>query len=114
LCQKYQFKYFVEENDGRILVKFGEGAGHLSQGEAQSFWDKLQNFAASQNNYPGTSQQQYPNQYQGHNQFPGQGHGQGYKPNQGQGGQGDDLVEQAVKKAAPVVFRKLRQCCTIM
>jgi hypothetical protein len=117
LCQQQQFKYFVEENEGRILVKFGDGAGHLSQGEAQSFWDKLQNFAAPSQSYPGTSQpqQQYQQQQQGGYQH-NQGQQGGYnRPNQGgQGGQGNDIVEQVVKKAAPIVFRKLRQCCTIM
>ena len=39
LCQQHHFKYYVEENEGRILVKFGEGAGQLSQGEATSFWE---------------------------------------------------------------------------
>src|SRR5271170_2302440 len=29
LCQQHQFKYYVEENEGRILVKFGQGAGQL-------------------------------------------------------------------------------------
>ena len=110
----------MEENEGRILVKFGEGAGQLSHGEATSFWDTYQQ--QQQQNYgprPGyvessqtasyqqfQPQQQYQNQYQGQQQFQGQS-------NQG-GGQNNDIVEQVVEKAAPAIFRKLMSCCTIM
>jgi len=97
LCQQHQFKYFVEENDGRILVKFGKGTGQISQGEAASFWDNRPTYSAPQQQaYPGTSQQQYGGQQQEH-----------------QGGQ-NDMVEEAVKKAAPILFKKLLSCCTIM
>jgi hypothetical protein len=114
LCQKHQFKYYVEENEGRILVKFGEGAGHLSQGEAQGFWDRLQNFAASQG-YPGQSQPQYQQPQQAHQQpHQGQQYHQQQQHHQNQGNQNGDLVEQVVKKAAPVVIRKLNQCCIIL
>jgi len=113
LCQKHQFKYYTEENDGRILIKFGEGAGHLTQGEASSFWEKMQN-VGNNVGYPGTSQpqqsyqqpqQQYHQQYQGQQHYNNQGN---------QGNQGNDMVEQVVKKAAPFIIRKLTSCCTIM
>ena len=115
LCRKRNFKYYVEENEGRILVKFGEGSGQLSQGEAQSFWDKLQNFG-SQSGYPGSSQPQYPqpasqqHHYQGQQQqYQGQQQQQYHRPNQN-----NDMVEEVVRKAAPVIFRKIRSCCVIM
>jgi len=122
LCQQHQFKYYVEENEGRILVKFGQGAGQLSQGEAASFWDNRQNYGPQlgyQQGYPGPSQQQQPHQqpqpsYQQPYQQPYQGQQQ-YQSQQNQGGQNNnDMVEQVVKKAAPFIFRKLSQCCTIM
>jgi len=112
-CQEHQFKYYVEENEGRILVKFGEGAGHLSQGEAQSFWDKLQQFSTP-TGYPGTSQQQQPYQQQQQSYQPQQQYQQQQYNQHNQGNQNNDIVEQVVKKAAPILFRKLRQCCTIM
>ena len=99
LCRQHNFKYFVEENEGRILVKFGEGAGQLSQGEATSFWSSQQQ----------QGQQPPPESYQ---QRPHQGQQQ-YQGQQSQG-ENNDMVEQAVKKAAPIVFRKLMSCCTIM
>lgn len=110
LCRKRNFKYYIEENEGRILVKFGEGSGQLTQGEAQSFWDKLQNFG-NQPTYPGSSQPQYQPQ-PAYQQQPYHGQQQYHGSNQGQ--QNNDLVEEVVRKAAPVVFRKLRSCCTIM
>jgi hypothetical protein len=97
----------VEENEGRILVKFGEGAGQLSQGEAHSFWDKLQSFSNPQCAEGSQSQSyQHQQQYQGGQQ------NQYNRPNQGN--QNNDITEQIVNKAAPIIFRKLRQCCTIM
>jgi hypothetical protein len=107
----------VEENEGRILVKFGEGAGQLSQGEAHSFWDKIQAFANPQQYAEGSQSQSYQQpqqsyQHQQQQQYPG---GQQYQYNRpNQGNQNNDMVEQVVKKAAPIIFRKLRQCCTIM
>lgn len=109
----------MEENEGRILVKFGEGAGQLSHGEATSFWGNQQQQQQNYGPTPGYAepsqaasyqqsqpQQQYQNQYQGQQQYQGQS-------NQG-AGQNDDMVEQVVKKAAPIIFRKLMSCCTIM
>jgi len=105
LCQQHQFKYFVEQNEGRILVKFGEGTGQISQGAAASFWDNRPTYSAPQQQaYPGTSQQQYGGQHQ---EYQG-----GQQPYQG-GGQ-NDMVEEAVKKAAPILFKKLLSCCTVM
>ena len=104
LCQQYQFKYHVEENEGRILVKFGQGTGQLSQVEAAGFGDNGQNFAAQQG-YSSQQPYQQPNlqPYQGQQQY------------QSQGGQNNnDVVEEVVKNAAPIIFRKLGQCCTIM
>jgi len=106
LCQQHQFKYYVEENEGRILVKFGQGTGQLSQTEAVSFWDSRPNFGA-QHGYPGSSQEQpqqsYQQTYQGQPQY------------QSQGGQdNNDVVEEVIKKATPIIFRKLGQCCSIM
>jgi hypothetical protein len=100
LCRQHNFKYFVEENEGRILVKFGEGAGQLSQGEATSFWNSQQSSSAPQLGYAETSAQaqSYQQPYQGQQQQEG----------------GNDMVEEAVKKAAPIIFRKLLSCCTIM
>jgi len=122
LCQQHQFKYYVEDNEGRILVRFGQGPGQLSQGEAASFWDNRPNFGTHQG-YPGPSQPQQPYQqpsqqpqqsYQQPYQQPYQGQQQ-YQGQQNQGGQNNnDMVEEVVKKAAPIIFRKLRQCCTIM
>jgi len=99
LCQQHQFKYYVEGNDGRIVVKFGQGAGQLSQGEAASYWDNRPNYAPSQG-YPGPSkpQGQQDQQYQ---VFANQG-----KQN--------DMVEQLVEETAPVVMKKLGGCCIIM
>lgn len=109
LCQQHQFKYYVEENEGRILVKFGQGAGQLSQGEAASFWDNRPNFVAQQG-YPGPSQQQQSYQQ------PQQSYQQPYQGQpQHQGGQNNnDMVEEFIEQAAPSIFRKLSQCCTIM
>jgi hypothetical protein len=123
LCQKHQFKYYIEENDGRILVKFGEGAGHLSQGEAQSFWDQLKNFGTPQG-YAGQSQpvsyqqsqqsyQQQPYQ-QDQNQGQQQYHQNTQQANQNQNQNGDTVVEEVVRKAAPVVIKKLNSCCIIL
>ena len=109
LCQKHHFKYYVEDNDGRILIKFGEGSGQLSQGEAQNFWSNLQNYGGTQSGYPGSSQPQYPQPTYQQNQYQGQQHQQQYQSNQN-----NDLVEEVVRKAAPVVVRKLRSCCIIM
>lgn len=119
LCRQHNFKYYVEENEGRILVKFGEGAGQFSHEEATSFWDSqkqqqqnygpMSGYAESPQaaSYQQSQPQQYQNQYQGQQQFQGQS-------NQGGGGQNNDIVEEVVKKAAPVIFRKLLSCCTIM
>jgi len=105
LCQQHQFKYFVEENEGRILVQFGKGTGHISQGEAASVWDNRPTYSAAQQQaYPGTSQQQYGGQQQEY-----QSEQQPY-----QGGGQNDMVEEVVKKAAPILFKKLLSCCTIM
>jgi hypothetical protein len=114
LCQQHQFKYFVEENEGRILVKFGQGSGQLSQGEASSFWDNRPTYPSTQQGYPGTSQEypqqqnqpQYQQQYQGQQQS-GQQQGD-------QGGQPNNMVEEVVKQAAPVLIRKLTSCCIIL
>ena len=116
MCRQHNFKYYVEENDGRILVKFGEGAGQLSHGEASSFWDsqtqQQQNYGptpgyAESSQAASYQQPQQQNQYQNQHQYQGQS-------NQDGSGQNNDIVEQAVKKAAPVIFRKLMSCCTIM
>lgn len=111
LCQQHNFKYYVEENEGRIFVKFGEGSGQLSQGEASNFWNDQQN-----SGYPGTSHsqayQQPPQQVYQQQQYQGQQQQQ-YQGQQNQGSD-NDMVEQAVKKAAPIIFRKLLSCCTIM
>jgi len=113
LCQQQQFKYFVEENEGRILVKFGQGSGQLSQGEAASFWNNRPTYPSTQQDYPGSSQQ-YPQQedqqpYQQQYQVQQQGGQQGY-----QGGQPNNMMEEVVKQAAPVVIRKLTSCCIIL
>jgi hypothetical protein len=113
LCQQHLFMFFVEENEGRILVKFGQGSGQLSQGEASSFWDNRPTYPSTQQGYPGTSQQnpQQQNQPQ-YQQYQGQqqsGQQQGY-----QGGQPNNMVEEVVKQAAPVLIRKLTSCCIIL
>jgi hypothetical protein len=95
---KHSFKYYVEENQGRILVKFGEGSGQLSEGEAFSYWAKFQNLA---NSYASGSQPQGRPQ-------------QGYQHQQHQTGGSEDLVEEIVKKAAPVMIKKMGQCCIIL
>jgi len=106
LCQQHQFKYYVEQNEGRILVQFGQGAGQLSQGEAASYWSNRPNYNVQQG--PSQSQGYQPQQQyqQPQQQFQ-------YQESQGQGNQGD-VVEQIIKEAAPGIFKKLRQCCTIM
>jgi hypothetical protein len=108
LCQKHNFKYYVEENNGRILVKFGEGSGQLSQGEAQNYWNNSPS-SGSQYEYTGSSQPQYPQPSYQQNQYQGQQQQQPYQSNQN-----TDIVEEVVRKAAPVVIRKLRSCCIIM
>lgn len=117
LCQQHRFKYYVEENEGRILVQFGQGAGQLSQGEAASFWDNRQNYGPQQGHLGSSQQQPYQQPqppYQQTYQQPYQGQQQ-YQSQQNQGGQNNnDMVEQVVKKAAPFILRKLSQCCTIM
>jgi hypothetical protein len=107
LCRQHNFKYFVEENEGRILVKFGEGAGQLSQGEATNFWNSQQSSGGPQPGYTETSAQA-----QSYQQHPQQSYQQPYQGQQQQGG--NDMVEEVVKKAAPIIFRKLLSCCTIM
>jgi len=99
LCVKQNFKYYIEENEGRILVKFGEGSGYLTEGEASDYWKKLQGL---ENSYASASQPQNrpPQQYQQQQQY--------------QTNQSEDLVGEAIKQAAPVIIRKLRQCCIIM
>lgn len=109
LCQQHQFKYFVEENEGRILVKFGDGAGHMSQGEAANLWNNRPSYQPPQQDYPGPSQQQYGQQQQQQQYQQQQGGQQQY-----QGGEPNDMVEEVVKKAAPILFKKLLSCCTIM
>lgn len=104
LCQQHQFKYFVEENEGRILVTFGQGTGHMTQDEAANFWDNRPSYQPQQS-YPGPSQQQYPQQQQQQNQGAQQ---------QYQGGGPNNMVEEVVKTAAPVVFKRLASCCIIL
>jgi hypothetical protein len=111
LCQQHQFKYFVEENEGRILVKFGEGPGQMTQSEAATFWNhRPSDMPPSQQDYPsGPSQQPYQQQ-----QDPQQQYQSGQQPYQGDGGGRNDMVEEVVKEAAPVLFKKLMACCTIL
>jgi hypothetical protein len=94
LCQQHNFKYFVEENQGRILVKFGQGSGFMSQDEASSYWNQNQGY--SQQGYQTSSQQAYTQPqpaYQG-----------GYQGNQDQ-----EVIEEAVP-----LLKKLLSCCTVM
>jgi hypothetical protein len=105
LCRQHQFKYYIEENEGRIFVKFGEGAGQLSHSEVPSHWGNSQNFGTSQG-YPGPSQ---PQPYQ----QPQQSYQQQSQPPPDQGGQTNDL-EQVVQQAAPAIFKKLGECCIIL
>jgi len=100
LCRLHNFKYYVEENEGRILVKFGEGQGQLTQDEATNFWDGKLNYGAPPAPaYEEPKPQAWPQQ-----QF-------GTAPNQG--AHSDNIVEQIVTAAAPVVAKKLG-CCIIL
>lgn len=94
LCQQHNFKYFVEDNEGRILVRFGES------GQATSFWNQ--------------QQQQSPGNTQGYAQSSNPKPQQSYQQHQQGVGQSNDFVEQAVAKTAPMIFKKLMSCCTIM
>jgi hypothetical protein len=113
LCQQHGFKYLVEENEGRILVKFGDGPGQISHGDAQNIWDNRYNTMPS---YPEASHQQP----QGYYQTPQPSYQQPPPPQEQfqqappQGNQTNGVVEEIVKEAAPVIIKQLKGCCIIL
>jgi hypothetical protein len=111
LCQQHGFKYFVEENEGRILVKFGEGPGQLSQGEAQSIWGNRYD-SSNIPSRPAPSQSQgYYAQPQPSYQRPPQ---EQFQQEVAQGNNANINVGEVVIQAAPVIIKKLGSCCTIL